>query len=68
MAKGDPLDMQREQRWPHQTKTGVQVEVKPWQEADDYSDEEGIFGLVPANQNTATDVEEESKEGVVDQA
>jgi hypothetical protein len=33
-------------------KTGVQVEVKPWQEDDDYSDEEGIFGFIPANQNT----------------
>jgi len=59
MAEGDPLDMQREQRWPNQTNTGVQVEVKPWQEENDYSDEEGIFGFMPTNQSTTTQSEEE---------
>lgn len=66
MAEGDPLDMQREERWPNQTKTGVQVEIKPWQEDEDYSDEEGIFGFIPANQNTTT--EQEGSDTVVDAA
>lgn len=57
MAEGDPLDMQREERWPHQTKTGVQVDIKPWQEDENYSDEEGIFGFIPTNQNTTTEQE-----------
>lgn len=43
MAGGDPLDMQREKRWPLQTGPGVKVELKPWQEDSDYSDEEGIL-------------------------
>lgn len=43
MASGDPLDMQREKRWPLQTVAGVKVELKPWQEDSDYSDEEGVL-------------------------
>ncbi|KJA30186.1 hypothetical protein HYPSUDRAFT_61027 [Hypholoma sublateritium FD-334 SS-4] len=43
MASGDPLDMQREKRWPLQTPAGVKVELKPWQEDSDYSDEEGVL-------------------------
>lgn len=61
MAEGDPLDMQREKRWPNQTNTGVQVELQPWQEDSDFSDEEGIFPPISLQQerngegNTATD-------------
>jgi hypothetical protein len=62
MAEGDPLDMQREQRWPNQTVTGVQVEVKPWQEDENYSDEEGIFGFIPAKLNTTMGSEKEAEE------
>ncbi|KAH9482738.1 Good for full DBP5 activity protein 2 [Psilocybe cubensis] len=43
MAKGDPIDIQREKRWPNQTPAGVKVELKPWQEDSDYSDEEGVI-------------------------
>jgi len=64
MAEGDQLDMQREQRWPNQTTTGVQVDVKPWQEDDNYSDEEGIFGFIPANQDTASEQEKEVEKSV----
>jgi len=47
MAEGDPVDTQRDKRWPNQTKTGVQVELQPWQEDSDYSDEEGLFPFIP---------------------
>lgn len=43
MATGDPIDIQREKRWPNQTASGVKVDLKPWQEDSDYSDEEGVF-------------------------
>ncbi|TFK43450.1 hypothetical protein BDQ12DRAFT_675007 [Crucibulum laeve] len=47
MAEGDPLDIQREQRWPNRTGTGgVQVQLKAWEEDSDYSDEEGILPAV----------------------
>lgn len=46
MANGDPIDAQREKRWPNQTVTGVQVSLKPWQEDSDFSDEEGIFDQI----------------------
>jgi len=58
MAEGDPLDMQREKRWPNQTNTGVQVELQPWQEDSDYSDEEGILPPISLQQekgDTAAD-------------
>jgi len=50
MANGDPIDAQREKRWPNQTVTGVQVSLKPWQEDSDYSDEEGIFDQIKPGQ------------------
>ncbi|KAH7914204.1 hypothetical protein BJ138DRAFT_1110783 [Hygrophoropsis aurantiaca] len=56
MASGDPLDIQREKRWPRQTGTGVngavngsqvgtgvKVDFKPWEEDSDFSDQEGAF-------------------------
>jgi hypothetical protein len=43
MAEGDPIDIQRENRWPNQTTAGVKVELKPWEEDSDYSDEEGVI-------------------------
>ena len=44
MAEGDPIDIQREKRWPNQTAAaGVKVELKPWEEDSDYSDEEGVI-------------------------
>jgi hypothetical protein len=46
MASGDPLDIQREKRWPNRTGTagshGVQVQFQPWEENSDYSDQEGV--------------------------
>jgi hypothetical protein len=50
MAEGDPIDIQREKRWPNQTAaTGVKVELKPWEEDSDYSDEEGVIPPIPRN-------------------
>jgi hypothetical protein len=43
MAEGEAIDIQREKRWPNQTATGVKVELKPWEEDSDYSDEEGVI-------------------------
>ena len=43
MAEGGAIDIQREKRWPNQTTTGVKVELKPWEEDSDYSDEEGVI-------------------------
>lgn len=45
MVSGDPVDIQREKRWPNRTgqsNQGVKVQFKPWEEDSDYSDVEGI--------------------------
>ncbi|KAG5639275.1 hypothetical protein H0H81_004936 [Sphagnurus paluster] len=42
MAGGDPVDIQREKRWPNQTGQGVKVDFKPHEENSDLSDEEGV--------------------------
>lgn len=42
MAAGDPVDMQREKRWPKTDVKGVKVEFKPWEEDSDFSDQEGV--------------------------
>jgi len=49
MANGDPVDIQREKRWPNQTPAGVKVELQPWQEDSDYSDTEGILPRPPSS-------------------
>lgn len=57
MASGDPLDMQREKRWPNrtgntayptapQTGAGVKVKFEPWEEDSDYSDMEGVGPVI----------------------
>ena len=52
MASGDPVDLQREKRWPGRigeptpqgpTK-GMKVNFLPWEEDSDYSDTEGMLG------------------------
>lgn len=47
MANGDPVDIQREARWPNRTgensTRGVKVAFHPWEENSDYSDEEGLI-------------------------
>ncbi|KAJ6628714.1 hypothetical protein B0H10DRAFT_1777313 [Mycena sp. CBHHK59/15] len=48
MASGEPLDTQREARWPNRTgepgsTTGVTVNFEPHEENSDYSDQEGIM-------------------------
>jgi len=65
MASGDPIDMQREKRWPNrmnnsngapQTNTGVKVNFDAWEEDDDFSDQEGIFGpITEATQSAVAD-------------
>ncbi|KDQ64564.1 hypothetical protein JAAARDRAFT_28209 [Jaapia argillacea MUCL 33604] len=47
MASGDPVDLQRDKRWPNSTaKTnGIKVEFKPWEETDDY--DEDLEALMP---------------------
>ncbi|KAN0097512.1 hypothetical protein V8E55_001958 [Tylopilus felleus] len=55
MASGDPIDMQREKRWPNwtantaaapQAGTGVKVNFERWEEDNDFSDQEGLFGPI----------------------
>jgi hypothetical protein len=41
MASGDPVDIQREKRWPNRTGNGtVKVEFKPHEEDSDVTDSE----------------------------
>jgi hypothetical protein len=60
MASGDPVDIQREKRWPNHTTTtasrGPKVEFAPWEEDSDYSDQEG---LIPPGQAVQGDYEME---------
>ncbi|KAJ7094672.1 hypothetical protein B0H15DRAFT_830457 [Mycena belliarum] len=47
MASGDPLDTQREIRWPNRTgdnNAGVKVKFTPYEEDSDFSDQEGVMG------------------------
>ncbi|KAI6047401.1 hypothetical protein EDC04DRAFT_2876436 [Pisolithus marmoratus] len=56
MASGEPIDMQRERRWPNRTSTntsapnaplngaGIRVHFDPWEEEDEFSDQEGVCG------------------------
>ncbi|KAJ6598966.1 hypothetical protein DFH09DRAFT_1129679 [Mycena vulgaris] len=47
MASGDPLDTQREHRWPNRTgdnTAGVKVNFKAYEEDSDFSDQEGVMG------------------------
>lgn len=65
MASGDPVDMQREKRWPNrtanntgtpQTGAGVKVNFDPWEEEEDFSDQEGIFGpIIDTTQSAVPD-------------
>jgi len=51
MAQGDPLDTQREKRWPNRTTTGFKVDIKPWEEKSDYeSDDDGEYVLPKAHE------------------
>ncbi|CCM03189.1 uncharacterized protein FIBRA_05311 [Fibroporia radiculosa] len=44
MASGDPVDEQREKRWPNRTThANPKVEFKPWEEDSDLSDLEGVM-------------------------
>ncbi|KAJ7129568.1 hypothetical protein C8R44DRAFT_777095 [Mycena epipterygia] len=49
MASGEPLDTQREMRWPNRTgnpgtNSGVKVQFNPYEEDSDFSDQEGVLG------------------------
>ncbi|KAJ7638907.1 hypothetical protein FB45DRAFT_904238 [Roridomyces roridus] len=47
MAGGEPLDMQREQRWPNRTglpEAKLQVKFEDYEEYSDYEDQEGVMG------------------------
>lgn len=61
MALGDPVDLQREKRWPNRTgepgpqgPKGVKVEFRPWEEDSDYSDTEGMTGYNPVTGDLQT--------------
>jgi len=59
MASGDPVDMQREKRWPNHTaaavaQRGPKVNFTPWEEDSDYSDTEGIARETQGGYNTTT--------------
>ena len=54
MASGDPVDQQREARWPNRSSaTEPKVIFNPYEDDDEYSDTEGIFpppgGQFPVN-------------------
>jgi len=44
MISAEPLDIQRDRRWPGQLRGGFNVQFSPWQENSDYSDTEGVTG------------------------
>ncbi|KAJ7507915.1 hypothetical protein B0H11DRAFT_1969295 [Mycena galericulata] len=49
MASGEPLDTQREMRWPNRTgepgnNVGVKVQFQAYEEDSDFSDQEGVMG------------------------
>lgn len=60
MASGEPVDMQRERRWPQHTPVsvpnvpqngaGVKVNFESWEEDDDFSDLEGVCGPIDTSQ------------------
>lgn len=59
MMSGDPLDMQREQRWPSnrtgelpdpQRPSGVKVQFLPHEEDSDYSDMEGMIPYIATSE------------------
>ncbi|KAI0750709.1 hypothetical protein C8Q80DRAFT_1097887 [Daedaleopsis nitida] len=56
MASGDPVDQQREQRWPNHTQDHKpEVTFQDWEEDSDFSDMEGIFGPGQAGQQPQAD-------------
>lgn len=56
MASGDPVDQQREQRWPNRTQEHKpEVKFQDWEEDSDFSDMEGIFGPGQAGQQPEAD-------------
>jgi hypothetical protein len=66
MASGDPVDLQREKRWPNRTgegtphaPKGVKVEFKPWEEDSDFSDQEGMVGYEPAGGMRSLDISDD---------
>jgi hypothetical protein len=66
MASGDPVDLQREKRWPNRTgegaphvPKGVKVEFKPWEEDADFSDQEGMVGYEPAGGMRSLDISDD---------
>ncbi|KAH9899896.1 hypothetical protein C8Q73DRAFT_681374 [Cubamyces lactineus] len=60
MASGDPVDQQREQRWPKRTEDNQpKVEFRDWEEDSDYSDLEGVMGPLVANPGVDNDSQNE---------
>jgi hypothetical protein len=73
MASGDPIDMQREKRWPNHIpeSKGVKVEFSPWEEDSDWDGEPTIHNLsnpaseyygtnpVTSNQQSGADMDED---------
>ncbi|KAI0375610.1 hypothetical protein BV20DRAFT_959607 [Pilatotrama ljubarskyi] len=56
MASGDPVDQQREQRWPKRTEDNQpKVEFKDWEEDSDFSDMEGVMGPPTAQAHDDSD-------------
>ncbi|KAG6866438.1 hypothetical protein C0991_003956 [Blastosporella zonata] len=49
MADGDPVDIQREKRWPNRTGQGIKVDFKPEEQDSDFSDEDGLAAPSVAN-------------------
>ncbi|KAI0650785.1 hypothetical protein C8Q79DRAFT_901946 [Trametes meyenii] len=49
MVSGDPVDQQREKRWPARTADNQpKVQFRDWEEDSDFSDLEGVAGVAPS--------------------
>jgi hypothetical protein len=66
MASGDPVDLQREKRWPNRTgeagpqaPKGVKVEFNSWEEDSDFSDTEGMVGYTPTGDMQTLDISDD---------
>ena len=64
MASGDPLDQQREARWPNRTADAQpKVQFHDWEEDSDLSDMEGVFGFPPGSTRHMKMADDEAGEG-----
>ena len=67
MASGDPVDQQREVRWPNRTADAQpKVQFHDWEEEDEVDDMEGIFGFPRGSTRHMTFPDEDEDEDEAD--